>query len=80
MKFNPPVHWKTWRMHHGYLGILMMIYGVTGINDITTEPIATIIMLTGFLIFVDDLIEHTITADTPLRILYDKVIYPLLKK
>lgn len=32
----------------------------------------------GFLIAVDDIIEHTLTGDTPLRILFDKYISEML--
>ena len=80
MKRDPPVHWKTWRMHHAYLGILMMIYGFTGIADTDTCGVAWVVIGIGAYTLIDDIIEHTITGSTPLRILYDKVIYPLLRR
>ena len=33
----------------------------------------------GAFMLVDDIIEHTLTADTPLRILYDRFIKPRLR-
>lgn len=74
MKLSPPVHWVTWRMHHAYLGILMVLYGLTGINDCTTSMIGWAFIVIGGYTMVDDIVEHTITGSTPLRILYEWLI------
>ena len=34
----------------------------------------------GLFMIVDDIVEHTITADTPLRIFYERVIRPALRR
>ena len=36
-------------------------------------------MLIGALMALDDAIEHTITRDTPIRIIFEKLILPYLK-
>lgn len=77
---NKSIHFVPWRMHHGYLGILMIIYGFTGINDITTSLIGWSFIGIGAYTLIDDIIEHTLTCNTPLRIFYDKIIYPLLRR
>lgn len=70
---RPPVLFKRVAdnavvLHHFYVGLLLMI-GSLGQN-----PLFWI----GFLISLDDVVEHTITADTPLRILFDRYIAPRL--
>jgi len=37
-------------------------------------------MAIGALLTVDDIVEHTVTRDTPIRILFEKFILPYLKK
>lgn len=54
--------------HHLYFGLLLMI-GSMGQN-----PLFWI----GFLVSLDDVVEHTITMDTPLRIFFDRYISPRL--
>lgn len=51
--------------HHAYIGLLLLGW---------QYPVNVV----GALILIDDVIEHTITKDTPLRVLFDKVISPLL--
>lgn len=34
----------------------------------------------GIFLIIDDLIEHFITGDTPFRLLFEKIIVPLLRK
>ena len=56
--------------HHAYLGIALIIMGWLSqpYYDITTP----ICYLSGGLILADDLIEHTITENTPLRLFFNK--------
>ncbi len=51
--------------HHLYIGALLLGW---------QYPVNII----GALVFLDDLVEHTITADTPLRLFFDKYISPRL--
>lgn len=60
--------------HHFYMGLLLMI----GSINYSTFQVHELNFWIGFLISLDDVVEHTITADTPLRILFDKVIAPRL--
>lgn len=53
--------------HHAYIGLLLSGWEF---------PINVI----GLLILLDDIIEHTITVDTPLRILFDKYIYDTIRE
>ena len=46
----------------------------------TIIPFWQSLVVIGTLMIADDAIEHTITADTPLRILYVKIIKPMLEK
>jgi len=34
----------------------------------------------GFFVLTDDVVEHYVTADTPLRLLFEKIIYPLVQR
>lgn len=53
--------------HHGYLGLLL-----TG----WVYPLDIV----GLLILIDDVYEHTVDVRSPLRLLFDRTIYPILKK
>lgn len=66
--------------HHAYLGIVMMIFGILMMlaNWNIFSYLSTIIL--GFLIFLDDLIEHTKTGDTPLRRFFEKVLLRVVSK
>jgi len=44
------------------------------------HPLAEITAIAGAYITIDDVVEHTITAKTPLRVLFEKVIFPLINK
>ncbi len=54
--------------HHLYGGLLLMI-GSMGQNPL---------FWVGFFVALDDIVEHLITADTPLRIFFDRYISPRL--
>ena len=75
MKSPVPFQWKG--IHHLYLGIFFVVFGgfflymnngngLDGLNYLY----GAFIGVGGYLIF-DDAVEHTITASTPLRILWD---------
>lgn len=72
MTYRPPNPFCWDRLHHGYIGIALIIIGHLVENDW--------LMVIGILILIDDIIEHTITEDTPLRILYEKLIKDILPK
>lgn len=67
---NPPRKFKfvgcpAVVFHHGYIGILLLGWQFP-------------INLIGIFILLDDIVEHKITEDTPLRILFDKYISKFL--
>jgi len=77
MKRNP---FKPKAPHHAYIGTFLLFLAWTMWDYSYYHPLAEITAITGAYILIDDIIEHTITAKTPLRLLFDKVIYPCLKK
>jgi len=67
MKRNPFI-WKTENcipLHHLYIGLLLLGWNY---------PINVI----GLLIALDDLYEHLIDYNSPLRIFFDKVLVPII--
>lgn len=84
LKPHVPFEWRG--NHHLYYGIFLAIFGFfnwyMGIDNgelTTLIPLWQTCIGIGIYMIVDDTIEHTITADTPLRILYIKIIRPLLE-
>jgi len=77
MKRNP---FKPKAPHHLYIGLFLLFLAWTMWDYDYYHPLAEITAIAGAYITIDDIIEHTITAKTPLRLLFDKVIYPCLKK
>lgn len=82
-----PVKFKWCRNHHLYYGISLFIFGaynyifmVDSNELLMCEPIWVVFMAIGGFLAADDFIEHTITRDTPIRLLFEKVIYPWLLK
>lgn len=68
-------HWRG--NHHVYYGIFFAVFGLFNVymgwgNSalVSLMPLWWIITGMGAVMITDDVIEHTITADTPLRILY----------
>ncbi len=61
-----PIPWCWDRLHHFYIGLAITIIGYILKNKW--------IMLLGIFGIVDDILEHTVTADTPLRIIYENTI------
>lgn len=71
---RPPVKFQWKGNHHSYYGLFFVVFGLFNWymslgNGALTSMIPlweTIVGLGGYLI-IDDVIEHTITADTPTR-------------
>lgn len=83
---RPPVPFKWRGNHHAYHGIWLMAFGAfqwyMGIDNYeltTLIPLWQSIIGIGALMLIDDIVEHTKTADTPLRILYEKLRPFLIK-
>ena len=80
-----PFKWRG--NHHSYHGAWLVAFGIfqwyMGIDNGELESLIPFwqgLIGVGALMVIDDIIEHTITADTPLRILYEKIIMPILLK
>lgn len=85
MKPKVKFQWKG--NHHAYYGIFFIVFGcfnwyMSIDNGILVEaiPFWHGIMVLGAYFVIDDIIEHTITEDTPLRWIYKKVVMPWLKR
>ena len=69
-----------WRgPHHCYIGIVLIVFGWLCQPHSLYDPITPWLYGIGALVLLDDIIEHTITGNTPLRIIFEKSIIPLLK-
>ena len=75
-----------WRgKHHGYIGVWFIAFGAFFLYMDYNDP-ASILWLwkaiigIGAYMIIDDVIEHTITASAPLRILWEKILLPLIMK
>lgn len=86
IKLDPPVPFKWRGNHHLYHGLWFIGFGLfqwyMGIdNSELTKliPFWQSLVTIGIFMAVDDIIEHTITGSTPLRIIYVKVVVPLLR-
>jgi len=66
--------------HHLYIGLFILFLAWTMKDYSYYHPLCDILTVIGAFITIDDVIEHTVTADTPLRLLFDKIIVPLLRK
>lgn len=83
---RPHVLFKWRGNHHSYFGIFLIVFGLfnnyMAIDNgelAATIPFWQLCIGIGAFMLVDDIIEHTLTADTPLRILYDRFIKPRLR-
>jgi len=83
MKPKVPFEWRG--KHHSYFGVGFIAFGLFFLYMDYNDPDRilwlweSIIIIGGYMIF-DDFVEHNITASTPLRILYIKIILPLIRK
>jgi len=78
---KPPIKFVRKGNHHSYYGVFFIAFGLfnwyMGIDNGMLEvliPFWQSIAGIGVFMIVDDVVEHTITADTPLRILY-KILF-----
>ena len=82
---KPKVSFRWRGKHHGYIGAWLVAFGAFFLYMDYNDPDRILwlwesfIAIGGYMIF-DDWIEHHVTASTPLRIFYKKLILPLLKK
>jgi len=77
MRRNP---FKPKAPHHAYIGAFLLFLAYTMWDYSYYHPLAEIIAAVGAFVLVDDIIEHTITAKTPLRLFFVKIVYPFLRK
>ena len=87
MGLSPHIPFKWKGNHHSYHGLWILAFGIfqwyMGIDNGELEtliPFWQLLIGVGVFMVIDDVIEHLITADTPLRLLYDKVIKPWLNR
>jgi hypothetical protein len=74
-----PNHFKPFAPHHLYIGLFTLILSILMIPYTYYTGIRELLFLAGFLVILDDFIEHTVTADTPLRIFFEKIIDPIIR-
>ena len=77
MSLRPPVKFQWRGNHHSYYGVFFLAFGLFNIymgwgNGSLSSllPLWGGLATIGSYMIVDDVIEHNVTADTPLRILY----------
>jgi len=75
-----PVPFNPRAPHHSYLGAFLLFLAWTMWPYWYYHPLTEIFAVLGAFAVIDDVIEHTITRRTPLRLIFEKVIFPLLVK
>lgn len=82
---RPPIKFKWYRNHHMYYGISLFLFGLYNYylmkrsgELMKCKSIWQMCMLIGVVMALDDLVEHTITQDTPIRLLFEKFMLPRL--
>ena len=74
---RPPVQFKWRGIHHSYLGAwfigfgLFFLYMNQGNSLNALNILYSLFIITGLYLVIDDYMEHTVTADTPLRLLWE---------
>lgn len=71
-------HWKA--THHLYIGFFIILYSLLSMRYTEIYIFENNLFILGFYFIMDDIIEHTITANTPLRIITEKVLDPIYYK
>jgi hypothetical protein len=66
--------------HHFYIGIAMIVFAWLMQPYYYYDPITYFLYGFGIFAIVDDIVEHTICSKTPLRLLFEKIIMPILEK
>lgn len=81
-----PIKFVWYRNHHLYYGIALFLFGLYNYylmkksGELTKcKSIWQLFMIVGTILALDDFIEHTITRDTPIRILFEKYLLPRLQ-
>lgn len=87
MVLRPLVPFKWKGLHHSYIGCWFASFGFfcwymcIGNGDLVVLiPFWQSLIGIGLYMLADDIVEHTYTADTPLRILYEEFICPILRR
>jgi len=85
MRQPPKFVWRG--NHHAYYGIFFMAFGIfnywMGIPNYPMNEMLwfwQLLASIGFIMLADDVIEHKVTRDTPLYLIFEKIIIPALKK
>lgn len=78
---------KWCRNHHLYYGIALFLFGLYNYflmiksgELLKLKGLWTLFMVIGAFLAVDDIVEHTISRDTPIRLIFEKYILPHLRK
>ena len=71
-------YWKN--THHLYIGVGVIVFAWLMVPYEYYNLWRNIFFILGTYTVVDDLIEHTITGNTPLRLFSEKILYPFMKK
>jgi len=87
MDLEPPVKFRWRGNHHLYHGLWIAAFGAfnwyMGVDNAELTaliPFWQLLIGIGAFMVADDIIEHTITGSTPLRLLYTKIIRPILRR
>ena len=70
-------HWKD--THHLYIGFFVLIFACIRIPFTYYTFWTNMYLILGTYIVLDDIIEHSITATTPLRIFAEKILFPIIE-
>ena len=83
---QPPVKFVWYRNHHLYYGIALFLFGLYNYYLMKRsgelekcKSIWQMFIVIGAFLALDDLVEHTLTRDTPIRIIFEKNILHLIK-
>jgi len=83
---RPPIEFKWRGNHHLYHGLWFIGFGLfnwyMGVDNYPLDSLIPVwqgMVGIGAFMVVDDVIEHWVTGDTPLRLLYEHIILPMLK-
>jgi hypothetical protein len=77
---KPPVKFYWRGIHHGYLGAFFIVFGAffsymnagNGLDFLNI--IYKLFVIIGLFFIIDDIFEHTVTEDTILRTIWNKII------
>ena len=75
-----PIRFQWKATHHLYIGFGVILYSCLVVLFEEIPVWQNNIFFLGTYIIADDVIEHTITAGTPLRMLTEKILDPIIYK